>query len=164
MPKNSQYSKEFIDSILKRLEPPSKETVVSLSEEIGIPKSTIYTWVRKSGSSEVKQRSKGRWTSADKFQVVLETATLTELQLAEYCRRKGLYVEEVRSWKEQCLNANNGPVEDTQKIKNELKEEKVRAKELERELRMKEKALAETAALLVLRKKANAIWGDPEED
>jgi len=37
-----------------------------------------------------------------------------------------------------------------------------RIRELEAELRRKEKALAETAALLVLKKKAQAIWGEPE--
>ena len=43
------------------------------------------------------------------------------------------------------------------------KEEKKRIKALERDLRRKEKALAEAAALLVLRKKAEAIWGDGED-
>ncbi|QNO15361.1 IS3 family transposase [Alkalicella caledoniensis] len=161
MPRTSKYSQDFIDTVLKRLEPPSSETVNDLSEELGIPSSTIYTWVKRSNGSLRKQKPKDKWTSKDKFHVVLETATLSELQLAEYCRRKGLYVEEVKAWKEQCLNANNEPVEDTKKIKSELKEEKIKAKELEKELRMKEKALAETAALLVLRKKANANLGGP---
>ena len=39
-----------------------------------------------------------------------------------------------------------------------------RIRELEKELRRKDKALAETAALLVLKKKANAIWGDEDDD
>ena len=42
--------------------------------------------------------------------------------------------------------------------------EQKRIRELEKELRRKEKALAETAALLVLKKKANAIWGDRGDD
>ena len=37
-------------------------------------------------------------------------------------------------------------------------------KQLEKELTRKEKALAEAAALLVLRKKMNAIWGTENED
>ncbi|WP_156779553.1 hypothetical protein [Desulforamulus reducens] len=37
-------------------------------------------------------------------------------------------------------------------------------KDLQKELKRKEAALAETAALLVLRKKAQAIWGDPEDE
>lgn len=70
----------------------------------------------------------------------------------------------MRFWKEQCLKANQAAMEDPQELKVSLKEEKARVNQLEKELRMKEKALAETAALLVLRKKANAIWGDPEEE
>jgi transposase len=45
-----------------------------------------------------------------------------------------------------------------------LKEEQKRAKQLEKELQKKEKALAEAATLLLLRKKAQAIWGDDEEE
>ncbi len=51
-----------------------------------------------------------------------------------------------------------------QRLKETRKADERRIKELERELRQKEKALAETAALLVLRKKAQAIWGEVEDD
>lgn len=73
-------------------------------------------------------------------------------------------MDEVKSWKEQCLKANQTLIEDPRELKNSLKGEKEKVRKLENELRIKEKALAETAALLVLRKKANAIWGDPEEE
>jgi transposase len=76
----------------------------------------------------------------------------------------GVFVEDVKNWRDQCAKANAGLLDNPQKLKEELKEEKEKNKELAKELRTKEKALAETAALLVLRKKARAIWGDPEED
>ena len=163
------YTKEFKDSILKRLDHPSNETVSSLAEELNISKSTIYQWVRtnnkKQKNTPINLKSKNNWSSQDKFHVVLETATLSENELAEYCRRKGIYVEEIKAWKEQCLNANMISIkEDPEKLKSVLKEEQNKNKELQRELRRKEKALAETAALLVLRKKAQAIWGDEEEE
>lgn len=44
------------------------------------------------------------------------------------------------------------------------RDDKNRIRELERELRRKDAALAETAALLVLRKKLNAYWGSDDED
>ena len=163
------YTKEFKDSILKRLDHPSKETVSSLAEELNISKSTIYQWVRtnnkKQKNTPINLKSKNNWSSQDKFHVVLETATLSENELAEYCRRKGIYLEEIKVWKEQCLNANIISIkEDSEQLKSNLKEEQKKNKELQRELRRKEKALAETAALLVLRKKAQAIWGDEEEE
>jgi transposase-like protein len=164
--KNRSYTNEFKVSVLKRLE--QGETVGSLSEELNISKSTIYQWVRTHNKNKkdysINLKSKNNWTSEDKFQVVLETSTLTEIELGEYCRRKGIYVDEVKAWREQCIKANQTIVEDSKELKENLKAEKELNKKLERELRIKEKALAETAALLVLRKKANAIWGDPEDE
>ena len=164
--KNRSYTKEFKDSVLNRLE--HNETVSSLSEELNISKSTIYQWVKthnkKQKNYSINLKSKNNWSSEDKFHIVLETASLTETELAEYCRRKGIYVDEIKAWKYQCLKANLETTEDPKELKESLKQEKDKIKELEKELRRKDKALAETAALLVLRKKANAIWGDPEED
>jgi len=131
---------------------------------LGVPKTTIYQWTRKNKKTANKHKSTNNWTSQDKFQAVLETSTLTEREIAEYCRRKGIYLNDIKKWKEQCLKANKSSLEDPAKLKKDLKEEKDKIKELEKELRRKEKALAETAALLVLRKKANAIWGEAEEE
>ena len=163
-----KYTKEFKDSILKRLDKPSNESVSDLSKELNISKSTIYQWIRtnnkKQKNSPINIKSKSNWTSQDKFHIVLETATLSESELSEYCRKKGIYVEEIKAWKEQCLNANTSYKEDSNELKTSLKDEQKKNKELQRELTRKEKALAETAALLVLRKKAQAIWGEGEEE
>lgn len=166
--KKTSYTREFKASVLKRLEEPTKDTISSLSEEFKIPRTTIYQWIKKVESDRnkaaINKKHTSKWSSEDKFHVVLETAPLSETQLAEYCRKKGIYVDEVKAWRDQCLKANQAAVEDPKELKNSLKEEKDKVKQLEKELRTKEKALAETAALLVLRKKANAIWGDPEEE
>ena len=50
------------------------------------------------------------------------------------------------------------------RLNRELKNSEKERRKLEKELQCKEKALVETAALLVLLKKANAIWGDPEDE
>ena len=163
-----KYTREFKESILKRLNQPSNESVSDLSKELNISKSTIYQWVRtnnkKQKNNPINIRSKNNWTSQDKFHIVLETATLSEIELAEYCRKKGIYLEEIKAWKEQCVNANTACKEDSNELKTSLKDEQKKNKELQKELRRKEKALAETAALLVLRKKAQAIWGEDEEE
>ncbi|MFA5634617.1 MAG: transposase [Anaerovoracaceae bacterium] len=159
-----RYTSEFKELVLKRLEPPTSDTVTSLSEELGVTRGTIYAWLRAKDNNPYTPKSTKRWTSEDKFHIVLETSTLTEEELAAYCRRKGLLVEDVKAWREQCLRANATKSKDPQKLEQDLKDEKEKTKNLEKELSRKEKALAETAALLVLRKKAQAIWGDPEED
>ncbi len=153
------------ESIFKRLAPPNAEKAPDIARETNIPVNTLYTWRSKVLKSNPTSNKKARkWTSNDKFQAVLETASLSELETAKYCREKGIHVEELNSWIKQCQNANENKFEDPKELKDNLKKEQKKAKELEKELREKEKALAETAALLVLRKKARAIWGDPEDD
>ena len=89
---------------------------------------------------------------------------MNETELAEYARKKGLYVEQIKAWKDACMNANGGIAKEAARLNRELRDSEKERRKLERELARKEKALAETAALLVLRKKADAIWGDPEEE
>lgn len=91
--------------------------------------------------------------------VVIETAALNEVQLGEYCRSKGLYAEQIQQWKHSALSGYQNSTQVSQEKARSRQEDKKKIKQLERELRQKEKALAETAALLVLRKKCNAIWG-----
>ncbi len=83
--------------------------------------------------------------------VVIETATLSEIDLSQYCREKGLYPEQVKSWRQACLDGQTSATQQTQSERAQAKADKKRIRELERELNRKEKALAEAAALLVLR-------------
>lgn len=104
--KNKRYTKEFRESVLKRLEQPTTDTVISLSTELGIPRPTKYDWMRKSEAknkddNKTKYKSPNKWTSEDKFQIVLETWPLNETELAEYCRKKGIFVDEVKIWRKQ---------------------------------------------------------------
>lgn len=99
-----------------------------------------------------------QWTSQDKFIIVLETSNLNEAELSEHCRKKGLYPEQFQQWKEACQNTNAAHQELVKKERDLLKREQKKTKSLGKELARKEKALAETAALLVLQKKAQALW------
>ena len=106
------------------------------------------------------------WSAADKFTVVLETAGLNVTELSAYCRQKGLYPEQVDRWRQASQDANEKPVL-TMKEQKEL--EKLRAQDqreiklLKQELRRKDKALAEAAALLTLRKKWEAFCSEDAE-
>jgi transposase len=163
-----RYTEEMKESIVKRMMPPNNESVSQISEEMGVTEPTLYKWrkeARLAGNptTGIGQGSE-QWSSEDKFLVVMETYTMNESELAEYCRKKGLYKEQIESWRVSCLNANGRETNQTKQLNQELKEEKKRAKTLEKDLLKKEKALAEAAALLLLRKKAQAIWGDQEEE
>ena len=94
---------------------------------------------------------------------MLEPAALNEADLAEYCRKRELYPAQITAWRSACEQANDWDRASTAKMSQATKEEKKRIKDLERDLARKDRALAETAALLVLRKMASAIWGDGED-
>ncbi len=103
------------------------------------------------------------WTSVDKFAAVLETAAMNEAELSAYCRSRGLYAEQIQQWRLACEQANDWDQAQTQHLKSARKDDKQTIGTLQKELLRKDKALAETAVLLVLRKKAQAIWGDEDE-
>ena len=162
-----RYSQELKNSTLRKMMPPSNRPISELSRETGVPEGTLHAWRKQARSNGYATPGDGReaeiWSSQDKFHIVIETAGLSEIELADYCRSKGLFIEQVRSWRDACMQANGNLAQVTGKIQQELKQEKTRSQQLEKELRRKESALAETAALLVLRKKAHAIWGDGED-
>ena len=159
-----RYPRERKEAVLKKMLPPDNKTIKELSQEEGISEATLYNW-RKAARAEGRLLPDGDstpagWNAADKFAAVLETAAMNEAQLSTYCREKGLYPEQVRQWRDVCEQANDWDRTQNRRLRETRKADEKRIKELERELRQKEKALAETAALLVLRKKAQAIWGE----
>lgn len=161
-----RYSSQFKETILNKLSQ-SGLSVRKFAAQEGINLSTLYSWQKQfntSGLSVTKVSSSEKWSSEEKFSVVLETATLSAVELSEYCRVKGLYPEQIKAWKLACI-AGNTATKQVKRVKTtpEQKSDKNRIKELERELRRKEKALAETAALLVLGKKFDAYWKEKED-
>ena len=96
--------------------------------------------------------------------MIVETATLSESELGQYCREKGLFVEQVKRWKTDCLQGFSNKKEQEQKSRQQAKIDKAEIKTLKKELRIKENALAETAALLVLRKNLSALWQEEDGD
>ena len=105
-----------------------------------------------------------QWSAEAKLATVIETASLNEAELSEYCRQKGLYVEQIKAWKADSLRGFMNSREQELETKRQRQSDQKEIKQLKRELREKEKALAETAALLVLRKKLNAFWENDNED
>lgn len=162
------YSPEFKEAMLRRMLPPNNESIKKIAKEEGLSEQTLRNWrdkARKEGyAAPGTDASPDDWSTQDKFLIVVETASLNESELAEYARKKGLYVEQIKAWKDACMNANGGIAKEAARLNRELKDSQKERKMLEKELQRKEKALAEAAALLVLSKKANAIWRDPEDE
>lgn len=164
----ASYSNEFKEKIVSRMLPPNKESLSKISKETGISFATLRNWrdkVRISGkAAPAGTKETERWSSQDKFLIVMETASMNETELSKYCREKGLYVEQVKAWKDVCMQANGGIAQEASRLNKELKTKDKEIKSLSNELQRKEKALAETAAILVLRKKFNTLLGTDEEE
>ena len=162
------YSKELKDAMVAKMLPPNNQSISRISKQEGIPQATLRKWrddTRANGlAAPATDAPSDDWNTEDKFLIVVETAGMSETDLAEYCRKKGLYAEQIERWKDACIQANGGIAQEASRLNKALKQKDKEFKTLEKELNRKEKALAETAALLVLRKKANAIWGNFTDD
>ena len=102
------YSPERKAALLKMLLPPLSLTIVEVSRREGISEMSLSNWRRQARSegnvvSESKQPSEN-WTAETKFAVVLEAAGLSEIDLGEYCRRKGLYSEQIATWRQSFIS------------------------------------------------------------
>ena len=152
---------------MSKLLPPLNRSVVEVSQEEGIAVGTLYHWrdkVRSKGSVVPgSKKTTDTWPAEARLATVIEVASMSASELSRYCREKGLYVEQVAAWRTACVEGQRSAQEPRVSEREQLRAGKQRIRELERELHRKEKALAEVAALLVLRKKLNALWGSDNE-
>jgi transposase-like protein len=162
------YSPERKAALLKMLLPPLSLSMAEVARREGVSDMSLANWRRKASTegNAVSENtpSAQNWTAESKFAVVLEASGLSEIELGEYCRRKGLYPEQIKAWRQAFINGQKADKAQQKDDREQARKDKKRIQELERELRRKDKALAETAALLVLRKKLNDYWGIDNED
>lgn len=152
------YSSVFRERALRRLVGRDATSANLLASEIGVSQSTLSRWLRDAANVGGMRRPSDQPRSAqEKFRAVLATATLSEQALGAYLRQEGLHEAEVRQWRAEAEAALSAPGRGRGAPATA---EAKRIHALERELHRKEQALAEMAALLVLKKKAQAIWGD----
>jgi len=138
-------------------------TVAYLGNELGVSKKSLYRWLNDFAhmdKGEVNPLSKKKrpqdWSAEEKYQALMETTGYNAEEVSAYCRRSGVHVSQLEGWKDTCLaGMRKGPKTDPEK-----KALKAENHELKRDLRRKEKALAETAALLVLKKKQPKSLGN----
>lgn len=161
----AQYSQDFKETMVRKMMPPNNQTVSQLARESGIPYNTLYTWrqhyQKKGFVVPAKNSPANQWDAKTKFAVIIQTASMNQAELAEYCRENNLYAEQIDEWKADITAA----LEPSKPIRvRELTVERKKVRRLEKELERKNLALAETAALLTLSKKVEAIWGSSGED
>lgn len=175
-----EFSKEFQAKMVTKLLLPDGPTVLQLSQESGVSKSALYKWLnhyRKTRDSakdmvvstedaavsEFSNKTRPQnWSAEEKFKAIVETEPMTEEDIGIYCRKKGIYSHNLVTWKKAIIDGlkpscNKEYRAESQKLQKEIKV-------LTKDLNRKDKALAETSALLILKKKANLIWGEAKDD
>jgi transposase-like protein len=100
------------------------------------------------------------WSAEEKLTALLEYEPLGEEERGKFLRAKGLHEAHLARWKKEFIEGLK--LKPFAGGKNDPQRKRIAA--LEKELRRKEAALAEAAALLVLKKKADAIWGERGEE
>jgi len=165
------YSEAVKADVRKRMSPPHRQSVARISEELGIHVITLYKW-RKTWRLQgevvpASAKDPEGWGATDKFTVVLETAGFNSTELSAYCRERGLFPKQVDRWRQAAQDANKKPVltlKEQKDLDHRHQQDQREIKQLKQELRRKEKALAEAAALLLAAKKIQAFWGEDGDD
>ena len=173
-----QYSDMFKNAMIQKMSGPDAISATALSKQVNVPQSTLSKWLRMAGvgpaydfpnnaheyTKMAKLKNPKRpndWSAEDKLKVIVEAAVLDDEQLGAFLRKKGLHQTHLEQWRMQMLDALQNGL--SKKRTREKSDAAKRIRALEKELRRKDKALAETAALLVLKKKVQEIWGDEDD-
>ena len=173
------YSEMFKRKMIQKLTGPNAISATALSKQVDVSQSTLSIWLRNAGikpdvelsddtdnSTQLRKTMTAKrpvdWSPEEKLTVVLEAAQLSESQLGAFLRSKGLHETHLQQWRLQMLNGLGKVFTDKKPKKSTADSKRIRS--LEKELTRKDKALAETAALLVLKKKVQEIWGDEDDN
>ena len=156
----ARYGQTFRDRAVARLLPPESAAVQEVAHAVGIGVGTLQRW-----QEEVQSRpARGRaWTAAARLEAVITTAAMSEAGKSAWCREHGVYPTELAKWCASATAALADP-EEARASPKATRQDRKRIKELERDLLRKDRALAETAALLVLTKKVSAIFNRGEDE
>lgn len=152
----ARYGQAFKDRAVARLLPPESASVETVSREIGVAVATLERWRSEALSMPALERI---WTAAARLEAVIATAAMDEAGKSAWCRQQGVYPSELEKWRQSATEALAEP-EEARASPQQTRQDRRRIQELERELKRKDKALAETAALRVLSKKLSAIFGE----
>ena len=145
---------------MARLLPPESAAVEVVSREIGVSVATLERWRAQALAEPGDMTGVQRWTPAARLEAVIATAAMDEATRSAWCREHGLFAADLEAWKRDAIAGLGDPRASSA---TEARQDRRRVKELERELHRKDKALAETAALLVLAKKLSAVFREGED-
>jgi transposase len=169
------YSEKFKLRMIQRLTSPDAPSATMLSREVGVPQPTLSLWLRRArrlppmtrknseDTNPSEPKSPKSWSAEEKYRVVVEASTIADTDLGEFLRKRGLHAAQLEEWRRVAAAASKAALAPGKKPKHgPSKDDSRRIRELERELLRKDKALAELAALVALKKKVELLWGDED--
>ena len=156
-----RHSSEFKESIVQKITMPGGPTIMQLSEKTGIHHTSIRNWIKIYANHSSMKKSK-EWSPEAKLEAIMKTFSMSENELGEFLRANGLHSTEIEEWKQDIYSAQR-PV-GRPRLDPELVELRAKEKELSRDIKRKDRALAEMAARIILIKKSQLLFGVNEED
>lgn len=160
------YSVEMRESVIKKVLFGEK-THEEIAMEAGISKSTLGYWLKHYKKdvkikSEIREKRPRDWSATERIEALMTTGAMSNEEKASWCRKRGIFMHHLEKWKEESINVAG--VKPSARLSLEIRDLRKENAALKKELHRKDMALAETAALLVLKKKADSIWGEPKGD
>jgi transposase len=158
----AQYTEAFRKQALEKVYTRGRRSVKAVAEELNMNPWTLKNWMKSSKDQSTKKHGAATkrpkdWSPAERLELLMESHGLDEEALNAFCREKGIFRHHLQQWR-AAFEAGPSSIKPS-----ELRELKDTNKALARELKRKEKALAEAAALLVLQKKYQALWEEKDE-
>ncbi len=166
----ARFTQKFkVKSVEKALSRQPDQNLEDIAKDLGVGYSTLQKWIRLAKNNKLekpedimlKERRPQDWNKAQRFDAILHCHSLDEKEISIYCRESGIYPHHINQWKTEFLSDIQSTSTQFMSEHKKLKQEN---KRLQKQLNRKDKALSETAALLVLSKKCQAIWGEEEVD
>jgi hypothetical protein len=165
----NQHSPEFKEQVLSKARARGSRTLESVATELNMSLGTLKGWLKGSAlqgavpphsvtlPGDVPAR---QWTPVQRLMALHESHSLSGPALHAWCREKGLFEHQLIQWREAFCAVDRAPAAgaaEQRQANAALRELQGRHDQLQREMRRKDRALAEAAALLVLQKKFQAL-------
>lgn len=162
------YISSVKEAMLSKLFTPGGPSVRELAKSSGISKTALYQWKQEATQKDPMKYDAAtppnrpqNWSAEAKLKAITETSNMSDDEVGAYCRKNGLYTHHLQEWKQALIEGlKSSPSKKNRQENQKLIQE---TKALKQELLRKDKALAEVSALLVLKKKADLIWGTVED-
>lgn len=165
--RGKSYSPDFKKAAVQKLFGPQSLGLSGTARHYGVPATTLFAWKTKVADRAVMNKSNNKkgllnWTAEEKMEAIITTAKMSENELGEYLRSKGLNSCDLETFKNDFLSGM--PARGRPKLDPELVQLRQECHALKKDLNKKDKALAEVSARIVLLKKSQLLWGEPEDD